>query len=401
MVYSYARCYGLRYLVFRFSNVYGRYDNDLARMVRVLPLFIHTMLRDEPVTVFGQEKTLDFTYVDDCIEGITRGIEALAEGRVVNETINLAYGQGNSLVHAAELIAGELGVEPKIALAPSLLGEVTHYVADLTKARELLGYEPAVPLDEGIARSVAWFKEHRAAHPDEDGPLPADALFPQDAEIGWKPGSPSLRSVVGIFGPTASGKTAVAGRSPTGSAARSSPRTRCRSTVACRSSRRSRNGRRGSSRSGRSTHEGSVAEYTGLAHAAIDEVLAAGRMPVVAGGTGLYSVPRWPSSAAAGAAARSDASTLGAALRRLGPERALRACSPNATRRPPRGCTRTTAPRRAGARAGRGRLVAATGRDRLWTDDTRHPTSCSGSTFRARCWASGSSGGRARCSMQA
>ena len=104
-VYSYARCYGLRYLVFRFSNVYGRYDNDLARMVRVLPLFIHTMLRDEPVTVFGQEKTLDFTYVDDCIDGITRGIEALAEGRVVNETINLAYGHGNSLVHAAELIA--------------------------------------------------------------------------------------------------------------------------------------------------------------------------------------------------------------------------------------------------------------------------------------------------------
>ena len=116
--------------------------------------------------------------------------EALAEGRVVNETINLAYGDGNSLVHAAELIAGELGVEPKIALAPSLLGEVTHYIADLTKARELLGYEPSVPLDEGISRAVAWFKEHRAAHPEEDGPLPADVLFPQDADIGWKSGSP-------------------------------------------------------------------------------------------------------------------------------------------------------------------------------------------------------------------
>src|SRR5204863_9022745 len=152
-IYSYARCYGMRYLVFRFSNVYGRYDNDLARMVRVLPLFIHTMLRDEPVTVFGQEKTLDFTYVDDCVDGITCGIEALAEGRVVNETINLAYGQGNSLVHAAELIATELEVEPKITLAPSLLGEVTHYVADLTKARELLGYEPGVSLEEGIRRA--------------------------------------------------------------------------------------------------------------------------------------------------------------------------------------------------------------------------------------------------------
>src|SRR5947207_7019731 len=175
LIYSYARCYGLNYLVFRFSNVYGRYDNDLARMVRVIPLFIHTMQRDEPITVFGPEKTLDFTHVDDCIDGITRGIEALAEGRVVNETINLAYGQGNSLVHAAELIATELEVEPKITLAPSLLGDVAHYVADLTQARERLGYEPSVALDEGVSRAVAWFKEHRAEHPEDDGPLPADA----------------------------------------------------------------------------------------------------------------------------------------------------------------------------------------------------------------------------------
>src|ERR671935_1743064 len=64
LIYSYARCYGLGYLVFRFSNVYGRYDNDLHRMQRVLPLFIHQLLRDEPVTVYGEKKVLDFTYVD-------------------------------------------------------------------------------------------------------------------------------------------------------------------------------------------------------------------------------------------------------------------------------------------------------------------------------------------------
>jgi nucleoside-diphosphate-sugar epimerase len=189
LIYSYARCYGLRYLVFRFSNVYGRFDNDLARMVRVIPLFIHTMQRDEPITVFGPEKTLDFTFVDDCVDGIVRGIDSLAGGRVVNETINLAFGQGNTLVRVAELIGNELGVEPKITLAPSLLGEVTHYVADLTQARQLLGYDPRVPLEEGIPRAVEWFREHRAAHPEEDRPLPSEALFPQDAESGWKSGS--------------------------------------------------------------------------------------------------------------------------------------------------------------------------------------------------------------------
>lgn len=181
-VYSFARCYGLPYLVFRFSNVYGRFDNDLHRMVRVIPLFVHSLLRGEPITVFGgNEKTLDFTYVDDCVDGVVRGIQALAEGRVVNQTINLAYGRGNTLVRCAELIAAELGVAAEMTIAPSLLGEVTHYVADIGRARDLLGYEPGVPLDDGIARAVAWFQEHRAAHPDEDRPVATE-----DSEIGWK-----------------------------------------------------------------------------------------------------------------------------------------------------------------------------------------------------------------------
>jgi UDP-glucose 4-epimerase len=167
-IYSYARCYGLRYLVFRFSNVYGRYDSDLLRMERVLPLFMHQMSRGEPITVFGgEEKVLDFTYIDDCIDGIARGIERLAAGEVANDTINLAYGQGNTLVRAAQLIATELGVEPQIEYAGSLLGEVTHYVADIRKARELLDWQPATPLDAGIPKAVAWFREWRETHPFE------------------------------------------------------------------------------------------------------------------------------------------------------------------------------------------------------------------------------------------
>jgi nucleoside-diphosphate-sugar epimerase len=171
-IYSYARCYGLRYLVFRFSNVYGRYDSDLRRMERVLPLFMHQMSRGEPITVFGgDEKVLDFTYIDDCIDGIARGIERLAAGTVANETINLAYGQGNTLVRAAELIASELGVEPQINHAGSLLGEVTHYVADIRKARELLDWQPATALDQGIPKAVAWFRGWRSEHPfDEERP---------------------------------------------------------------------------------------------------------------------------------------------------------------------------------------------------------------------------------------
>ena len=181
-IYAYARCYGLKYIAFRFSNVYGRFDNDLHRMSRVLPLFIHSMSRDEPITVFGgADKVLDFTYVDDCVDGISRGIEALVDGRVTNETINLAFGEGNTLVRAAELIAAELDVEPKMTIAPSLLGEVTRYVADIRKAHDLLGWTPKVPLDEGIPRAVAWFQEHRVANPDENRPV-----VNEGDSVGWK-----------------------------------------------------------------------------------------------------------------------------------------------------------------------------------------------------------------------
>jgi UDP-glucose 4-epimerase len=171
-VYSYARCYGLNYLVFRFSNVYGRYDCDLWRMERVLPLWMHQLSRNEPITVFGgHDKVLDFTYVDDCVDGIARGVYALGAGQAANQTINLAYGQGNTLVRAAELIAHELGVEADITIAPSLLGEVTHYVADVRKAHDVLGWTPQTPLDAGIPKAVAWFKEWRAAHPEDDRPF--------------------------------------------------------------------------------------------------------------------------------------------------------------------------------------------------------------------------------------
>ncbi len=164
LIYSYARCYGLPYLVFRFSNVYGRYDNDLERMERVIPKFIRKIALGEPITVYGREKVLDFTYVDDCVRGIYAGLERLLSGQVRNETINLAYGQGNSLLKLVELISAALGRIPEVRVEPPRVGEVTHYVADISKARQLLGYEPQVSLEEGIPLTVEWamnwWKEH-------------------------------------------------------------------------------------------------------------------------------------------------------------------------------------------------------------------------------------------------
>jgi UDP-glucose 4-epimerase len=155
---SYAKCYGLKTLVFRFSNVYGRYDNDLDRMERVIPLFVKKIANNEPITVFGRDKMLDFTYIDDCVSGILAGIDALTTNRIANQTINLAYGQGQTLYDLVTLIELATGKTAHATYAPSQTGEVTRYVADIAKAKQLLTYTPQTPLSRGIAHYIAWCK---------------------------------------------------------------------------------------------------------------------------------------------------------------------------------------------------------------------------------------------------
>lgn len=159
LIYSYAQCYDLRYLVYRFSNVYGRYDNDRVRIERVIPKFIEQISRREQIIVYGEDKILDFTYVDDCINGVISGIKLLAGGQTANQTINLAYGQGHTLATMAAYIGEALSVTPEIVFEPPRVGEVTHYVADVGKARALLDYQPQTALREGITKAVSWNNE--------------------------------------------------------------------------------------------------------------------------------------------------------------------------------------------------------------------------------------------------
>lgn len=160
LIYSYARCYNLKYLVFRFSNVYGRYDSDIDRMERVIPLFVQRIYNNKQIRVFGKDKTLDFTYIDDCVSGIISGIEKLDSGEVKNQIFNLAFGEGHTLVKLVELISSNLEREPNVIVEDSKLGEVTHYIADIRKAKELLGYNPQTDLSSGIKKMIEWWREY-------------------------------------------------------------------------------------------------------------------------------------------------------------------------------------------------------------------------------------------------
>jgi nucleoside-diphosphate-sugar epimerase len=151
LVESYSKCYDMDHIILRFSNVYGMYDDS----ERVVPLFIRKCRANEPMTVFGKEKCLDFTYIDDNVAGITKAIEQFEKGK--NRTYNLAYGKGTTLVDLAETVKQLLGSTSEITLGASRVGEVTRYIADITRARETFGYEPQTSFEEGIKKSVEWY----------------------------------------------------------------------------------------------------------------------------------------------------------------------------------------------------------------------------------------------------
>ncbi|MCM8529041.1 MAG: NAD-dependent epimerase/dehydratase family protein [Lentisphaeraceae bacterium] len=156
-VYSYSRCYNMKYIVFRFSNVYGRYDDDIERMERVIPLFYKKIKDGQPITIYGKDKILDFTYVDDCVNGIASGVDKLIKGEVSNQTFNLAYGQGNSLSVVSDTFQEVLGVKADVTYEEARVGEVTHYIADISNAKKLLGYSPKVDLRTGLINAAEWY----------------------------------------------------------------------------------------------------------------------------------------------------------------------------------------------------------------------------------------------------
>lgn len=150
-VESYSRCYGIDHITFRFSNVYGMYDDS----ERVVPLFIRKAKKNEPLTIFGKDKCLDFTYIDDCVDGIIKTIEKFDDAK--NDVYNLAYGQGTTIVQLAEQVKELLGSTSEITLQESRTGEVTRYIADISKAKKAFGYAPTTPFSEGVKKSVEWY----------------------------------------------------------------------------------------------------------------------------------------------------------------------------------------------------------------------------------------------------
>jgi nucleoside-diphosphate-sugar epimerase len=154
LVWAYMRCYDMKTIVFRLSNVYGMYDDS----DRVIPLFIKQAKANEALTVFGKDKCLDFTYIDDTIDGFILALDKFEEAK--NETYNLAFGEGTTIVALANAVKDLLGSSSEVNIKDNRPGEVVKYVADISKAKERLGYRPKTSFEEGIKKTVEWYKKN-------------------------------------------------------------------------------------------------------------------------------------------------------------------------------------------------------------------------------------------------
>src|SRR5436305_1133201 len=154
MCLAYAKLYELEAVALRYFNVYGinqRYD----AYGNCIPIFAHRMLRDEPVTIFGDgEQTRDFVNVRD----VARANFLAAEARGISGAFNIASSEVITINQLVELMSEASGIRPTIEYGPPRKGDVRNSRADISAAREALGFEPSVRLEEGLGKYMDWAK---------------------------------------------------------------------------------------------------------------------------------------------------------------------------------------------------------------------------------------------------
>ena len=157
MAMAYHRSHGMEVRIGRFFNTYG------PRMRlgdgRVVPAFMEQALRGEPLTVFGEgTQTRSFCFVDDLVEGIV-----LLAASSENTPVNLGNPVEMTILEFAKRILEATGSRSALRHLPAMEDDPKVRRPDIGKARRLLGWEPKVPLEEGLRRTVAHFRERLAA----------------------------------------------------------------------------------------------------------------------------------------------------------------------------------------------------------------------------------------------
>ncbi len=154
---QYTRHYGLDTYGLRYFNVFGRRQDPNGAYAAVIPKFINQLLRGEVPTIHGDGKqSRDFTYIENVIEANLKA--CLAEKEVAGQAYNIAYGGREYLIDIFYCLTNALGVNVEPNYGPTRVGDIKHSNADISKAKELLGYDPEWSFDRGIKDAIEWYR---------------------------------------------------------------------------------------------------------------------------------------------------------------------------------------------------------------------------------------------------
>lgn len=156
---QYTRHYGLDTYGLRYFNVFGRRQDPNGAYAAVIPKFIKQLLNGERPTIHGDgRQSRDFTYIENVIEANLKA--CLAPHEAAGEAYNVAYGGREYLIDIYYGLTKALGVDVEPIFGPPRPGDIRHSNADVSKAREKLGYNPEWSFERGIQAAIEWYREN-------------------------------------------------------------------------------------------------------------------------------------------------------------------------------------------------------------------------------------------------
>jgi len=154
---AYFHSFGMETVGLRYFNVYGPRQDPDSPYSAVIPLFVSRILSGEKPSIYGDGlQSRDFTYVSNVVHG---NLLASERPNIGGRVFNIADGGQTTLLQLLKLLGGLLGKSIEPDFLPARLGDVRESLADITLARKLLGYEPQVRLEEGLKRTISYYRE--------------------------------------------------------------------------------------------------------------------------------------------------------------------------------------------------------------------------------------------------
>jgi UDP-glucose 4-epimerase len=159
---SFYRVYGLETVTLRYFNVFGPYQDAASQYSGVLAKFITLMLRGEQPTIYGDgEQSRDFTYIDNVVSANLLACSAPA-AQVAGRAMNAATGTRITLNQTFEILKEMTGYSGEAHHGSERAGDIKHSLADVSLAAKMMGYTPVVGFEEGLERTVAWYRTQTA-----------------------------------------------------------------------------------------------------------------------------------------------------------------------------------------------------------------------------------------------